>query len=290
MHFGDQFRLTLLTNDPVLAAKADRAGVDRTIGLDLERAGKAERQAGHNARLSDHRVEELPIIAASLRSAQLFVRTNSLNSKSSLEIETVLSAGATVVMLPYFRTAKEVERFVGLVQGRASVVILVETKAAVKSLREILRVGGIGEVMIGLNDLRLETGVRSHFELLASPLLDRIAAEVRGAGLPLSIGGVTRPDDPSVPLCPDLVLAQYPRLGATGAWIARCFVRSLGPESDLVGAVASIRRRLTEWAAEPDELLGAAQRELSRRARGAIPEETSLAVISPANHSGQLYL
>ena len=44
--FGEAFTLTLLTDDSVLAKSAYDAGVDR-IGLDLERLGKAERQAGH---------------------------------------------------------------------------------------------------------------------------------------------------------------------------------------------------------------------------------------------------
>ena len=42
------FRLTLWTADAALAARADAAGVDR-IGVDLDRLGKAERQAGWTA-------------------------------------------------------------------------------------------------------------------------------------------------------------------------------------------------------------------------------------------------
>lgn len=40
--FDNVFRLTLVTDDPVLAATADRAGVDH-IGPDLEHLGKRER-------------------------------------------------------------------------------------------------------------------------------------------------------------------------------------------------------------------------------------------------------
>ena len=43
--FGESFRLTLVTDDAALAARADRAGVNR-IGVDIERLGKAaSRQA-----------------------------------------------------------------------------------------------------------------------------------------------------------------------------------------------------------------------------------------------------
>lgn len=262
--FGNQFCLTLLTNDPILAAKADLANINR-IGLDLECHKKAQRQAGHDVRLSHHKVEDLASIAASLGSAKLFVRLNAPNPETPDEIEAVLSGGAKVVMLPFFHQPAEVEHFIGLVAGRAFVVLLVETVAAVACLPDILRIGGIGEVMIGLNDLRLQMGIKSHFELLGSSLLDQIAEEVREAGLPFSVGGVALPKDKSLPISPDLVLAQYPRLGATGAWIARSFLRRIETEEDFVEGIASIRRRLTEWASVPADVLARARADLLRR-------------------------
>ena len=78
------------------------------------------------------------------------------------------------------------------------------------------------------------------------------------------VGGVSRPDD-ALPVPPDLVLAQYPRLQATGAWLSRSFVHNLPDDVDLAVAVASIRRRLTEWAAAP--ALESARDELGARAR-----------------------
>ena len=39
--FGEEFRLTLITNDVQLAATADQAGVNR-VGIDLEYLGKSE--------------------------------------------------------------------------------------------------------------------------------------------------------------------------------------------------------------------------------------------------------
>ena len=57
MSFGRDFVLTLLTNQPGLAARADEAGVQR-VGLDLESRGKRERQDAANW-ISDHREAEL---------------------------------------------------------------------------------------------------------------------------------------------------------------------------------------------------------------------------------------
>lgn len=163
--FGDDFRLTLLTDDPAVAAIADRSGVDR-IEIDLECLGKTQRQSGFDTRLSNHRVEALPAVARSLTRAKLFVRVNPINADTADEVEAVLRCGARVVMLPYFRTASEVETFVGLINGRASAMLLLETASSVVRIREILEVPGVSEVMVGLNDLRLELGVQNHFEVL----------------------------------------------------------------------------------------------------------------------------
>ena len=100
------------------------------------------------------------------------------------------------------------------------------------------------EVMFGLNDLRLQLGVANLFEVLASPLLDVLAAEVRRAGLPLAVGGVARGDDSSLPVSPDLVYAQFPRLGAIGAWLGRSFFLDVPPGWKLAPAIATMRRRL----------------------------------------------
>lgn len=159
------------------------------------------------------------------------------------------------------------DTFARLVRGRAKVVILVETAASVVRIREILSVSGIDEVMFGLNDLRLQLDVSNHFEVLASPLLDGLAREVRAAGLPLSIGGVARVDDTDLPIPPDLIYAQFPRLGATGAWIARSFFHGASAQRDFGQAIEAIRRRLTEWASASPHDIERARSELARQAR-----------------------
>ncbi len=263
--FGDEFRLTLVTNDPVLAAQADAAGVDR-VGVDLERLGKAERQAGQDTRLSEHRLDHLENVAHALKRANLFARLNPYNPNTPGEMEAALGCGAKVLMLPFFRTAGEVDRFVRLANGRAHIVILLETAPAVLRIRDVLAVPGIGEVMLGLNDLRLQFGVRSHFEVLASPLTDMLAGEVRRAGLPLAVGGVARTDDLGLPIAPDLVYAQFPRLGATGAWLARSFLRAAPPGWEFGQAVRALRRRLSHWAKASPAELERARDELAQQA------------------------
>jgi hypothetical protein len=236
------------------------------IGPDFERLGKADRQAGQDTRLSDHSWDDLSRVARSLDHADLFLRLNPVHSETSDEVERAVEAGVRVLMLPYFRTAEEVEIFCRFVRGRARIVILLETAAAVLRIRDVLAVRGIDEVMLGLNDLRLQFGVASHFEVLVSPVVDMVAAEVHRAGLPLAVGGVARKDQ-SLPIPPPLVHAQYPRLGASGAWLSRSFFHGVGPDSDMRQAVCDLREDLTAWSHAPAQDLQRARTELAERAR-----------------------
>jgi hypothetical protein len=266
--YGQSFRLTLLTDDPALAAEADMAGVAR-IGVDIDRLGKAERQARMPARQSTHDICGLARLRPVVRRADLFIRVNPPHSGTSNEVEQALRLGATAIMLPFFRATAEAEAFIDTVRSRAKVLLLVETATAALRIREIAALPGLDEIMIGLNDLRLEFQVPGHFELLASPLMEMLAKEVSRAGVKLGIGGVARPDAIGLPIPADLVLAQYPRLGATGAWIARSFFgvnqipMPLGPALDIV------RARLSHWAAASPVALARARDDLLHHVRCA---------------------
>ena len=254
----------MLTPDPGLAAAGDHAGVQR-IGIDFEHLGKAERQAGYDTRLSRHEWSDLAAVAAVLRRARAFARLNPIHDGSPDEVERALSCGARVLMLPFFRTAGEVERFVALVRGRAEVMVLVETAPAAVRIRDIIAVHGVDEIMIGLNDLRLQLGVANHFEVLVSPMMEGICQALRADGRPFSVGGVARASDRAMPVPSELVYAQYPRLGATGGLITRSFLKDLGADA-LPAAVATLRRQLSDWAARDGDALEAARAELARRA------------------------
>lgn len=200
-----------------------------------------------------------------LRQARPFARLNPVHDGTEAEIETALSCGARVLMLPFFRGREEVERFVALVRRRAEVMCLVETASSFVRMREILGVPGVDELVIGLNDLRLQLGVANHFEVLASPIMDGVCAVMREDGRPFSVGGVARAGDAGMPIPSELVYAQYPRLGATGGLLTRAFVKDL-PPADLLDAVATLRRQLSAWAREDVAALEAARAELERRA------------------------
>ncbi len=251
---------TLWTDDPALAARADAAGVER-IGVDLERSGKHERQAGRGTFISTHREEALDPLARVLRRGALFARTEPLHRGTRPEVERLLARGVGVLMLPMFRSAGEVEEFAGIVAGRATVVLLLETREALAALEAILDVDGVDEVHIGLNDLSIALELPNRFLVLTGRAVARAAALVRAAGLPLGVGGVGRLHDERLPIPPDLIYAQLARLGATRTLISRAFLGSGPGPIDLGAELARSRARLAELSlSEPAELERARRR------------------------------
>jgi hypothetical protein len=258
------FTLTVITRDAGLARRADDAGVDR-IGVDVERLRKYERQ-GHipNARISDHELTHLAELRSSVRRASLFARLNSLHAQSRDEIDRAIEAGAAVLMLPFFTAGAEVERFVRLVDRRARVVLLLETAAAVVRLHDVLAADGIDEVMVGLNDLSLSMGAVSPFEIVASDMMATVAARVLARGCAFGFGGLARIGDGTLPVPPDLVIAQHARLGSTSAWLARSFFGDAPAGIDIAGEVATLRDRIAYWMRQPPDVL-AMQRDALRQ-------------------------
>lgn len=250
---GDRFVLTMFTNDPALARRAEAAGIQR-IGPDLEKIGKARRQLHLDTWQSTHEEVDVERVGAVLEGSALFVRVNPPHDGLRAEIDRVIDMGARIVMMPFFDKAGDVRRFVDWVAGRARVLLLVETVGAANVIEEIVTIEGVDEIHVGLNDLRLGLGI-SGFEVMASPLLVRIAEAVRGAGLPFGFGRVGRPDDRSLPVDPDLVYAQYPRLRADRAFVSRYFLMPDPDAVDLSASVTQFRRRMNEWgAADPAAL------------------------------------
>jgi hypothetical protein len=263
------FTLTVITRDPRLARRADAAGVDR-IGVDVERLFKRDRQ-GHvpGARISDHELADLAALRSGIRRAALFARLNSMHRQSGDEVDAAIAAGATVLMLPYFKGPSEVEAFVGLVGGRARVVLLLETIAAVVRLHDVLDVDGVSEVMVGLNDLRLSAGLDNPFETVASDLMAAVAGQVRERGCGFGFGGLARVGDETLPVPPELVIAQHARLGSTAAWLSRSFFGDSPDSIDLADEVARLRDRIRYWMNQPAEVLMGERTRLRRHLRGS---------------------
>lgn len=253
------FTLTLWTDDPGLAARADAAGIDR-IGLDLERRGKRERQRGLETWISDHSVESAAVVGEALTNARLFARIDPLHEGTPDQVEVLLDLGTQVLMLPMFERAREVATLIELVAGRATVVPLLETRAAAAGIAELTQVDGLQEVHIGINDLALSLGVRNRFEVLASDVVQRVCETVRGAGFRLGIGAIGRLDDARLPIPADLLYSRYARLGASAALVARSFAPAQASSAELARQIAASRARLRWWRGRDEAAVSAADR------------------------------
>lgn len=250
-------KLCLITDNESFASAAERAGIDR-IMLDLERKGKADRQEHLNLFLSDHQISSVPILAAALQQAALVVRINPLDGDSRQEIDEVVAGGADYVMLPYFHAADEVRQFIDYVDGRSHTVLLVETKAALEDLSEILDVEGIDEVHIGLNDLTLSLGRQSIFDLLCDGTIEGMANMITAREIPFGFGGIARLSHPDLPISPEHILAAQIRLKATRGWLGRSFRDKLESQenpAELEHEVHLLREAIRHWrTASADDL------------------------------------
>jgi hypothetical protein len=258
----NDFVLTAITADPDIVSHADAAGVDR-IGIDIERIGKFDRQRHvPGARISPHQLDDLADVAARVKRAEIFARLNPIHVGSRLEVEQALSLGARVLMLPYFTHPREVAGFVEMIGGRAAPVLLLETAEAAERLPEILRVPGVAEVSVGLNDLHLSLGLSNIFDVVVSDVMETIAAQVRDAGMRFGFGGVARFRDRTLPVESDLVYAQYARLNATSAWLSRSFFVGLELR-EMAAEVEIVRRRLSYWAGQSESIWASRRAELA---------------------------
>lgn len=225
-------KLMYITNRPDVALIAEHAGVDRVF-IDMEYIGKAARQGGMDSVQNHHTVEDVKAVRRALTKADLLVRVNPIHEagaeygSSEEEIDAVIEAGADIVMLPFFKTAAEVGRFVGCVAGRARTLLLLETPEAAAQLDDIVAVPGVDEVHIGLNDLSIGYGMPFMFQLLADGTVERLCLKLRQAGLPYGFGGVAAIGTGDLPA--EAILKEHYRLGSTAVILSRtfCDVRSV---------------------------------------------------------------
>ncbi|QGJ70997.1 HpcH/HpaI aldolase/citrate lyase family protein [Planctomycetales bacterium 10988] len=223
MNPSSTFVFTLFTKDPLLAKQADLGGIGR-IGVDLEVLGKENRQARKENRFSDHTLEDFIRIQRVLTKAESFARVNPIHAESQQEIESFIQAGVNWLMLPYFHTVSEVEKFLSYVKNRARVVLLIETPESVSLLSELIQLEGVDEVHFGLNDLRLALKLPFHFQVLTNHHLDEAFELLRSKNIPFGIAGVGYPGDSSVPIPPAFFYSQLCLLGATRTLISRSFL------------------------------------------------------------------
>lgn len=209
-----------ITNDPNVARIAEASGADR-IFIDLETLNKEERQKNLDTVKSRHSYDDITKIKSILKTSEVIVRVNPINTNSKDEIEETLARGASIVMLPMFKETYEVKEFLSILDRRAKNCLLLETAEAVANLDEILKIKGIDEIHIGLNDLHLAYGLTFMFELLQNNVVEKLCRRIAEAKIPYGFGGVARLGEGLVSA--EKVLAEHYRLGSSQVILSRAF-------------------------------------------------------------------
>ena len=213
-------KLMYIANEPNIAHIAERNGVDR-IFVDLEVRNKAKRQKNIDSVKSHHCLDDINKIKDTLTTAELLVRSNAMYDGSQKEINEIVSRGADIVMLPMWETVDDAKRFRDYIDGRAKVMLLLETIPAEKSLDEVLELDGIDEILIGLNDLHLQYKLKFLFELLANGKIDELMNKMVAKGLPCGFGGIASLDKGMI--SGRNILAEHYRLHSSMAILSRSF-------------------------------------------------------------------
>ena len=219
-------KLMYITKRPEIARIAEEAGVD-WIFVDMEFIGKDARQGGLDTVQNHYTGEDVKNVKAAVTKAKVLVRVNPIHEaladypSSEDEIDSTIESGADIVMLPFFKTIAEVERFIRIVGGRAKTCLLVETPEAALLLDDILNVDGIDMIHLGLNDLHLALGMKFMFELLSDGTVDRLAAKIKAKGIPFGFGGVATLTGGAMP--GSMVIKEHYRLGSSMVIVSRSF-------------------------------------------------------------------
>lgn len=233
-----------ITNKPAVAEIAEQAGVD-WIFLDMEFIGKDARQGGLDTVQNHHTVKDVANIKAVVKKAKVLVRVNPIHEalpdypSSKDEIDAAINAGADIVMLPFYKTVKEVRQFIQYVGGRAKTCLLLETAEAAILIDETLKVPGIDMIHLGLNDLHLELGMKFMFQLLSDGVVEQLGKKIKAAGIPFGFGGIARLDSGMLPGAD--VLKEHVRLGSSMVIVSRSFCNT-----DVITDLDEVRRIFTE--------------------------------------------
>ncbi len=219
-------KLMYITNRPQVAQLLEQTGVDR-IFIDMEYIGKTQRQGGMDTVQSHHTLADVQAVSRVLKRAELLVRINPIHEASEEhtsteeEIEGAIAAGADILMLPFFHSAGQVQRFLSCVRGRVKTMLLLETPEAAENIDDILALEGIDYIHIGLNDLSLGYGQKFMFQPLADGTVDRLCGKLRKKGIPYGFGGIAALGKGMIPA--EMVIREHYRLGSQCAILARSF-------------------------------------------------------------------
>ena len=216
----NKFDLIYITDDIELAKLIEDSNVDRLM-VDLETLGKKKRQLGSDTYISKHRIQNINPLRKILNKKELVVRVNPINKNSKDEINKVLDLGADRIMLPMFKSVKEVELFLKYVNNKSKSTLLFETPASISRINQIIKINDFDEVYIGLNDLKIAFDLDFLFEFLSGGLLEYMSKIFNNNKINFGFGGIAKLGSGKVQS--NLILSEHVRLGSSSVILSSLF-------------------------------------------------------------------
>lgn len=219
-------QLMYITNRPEVAKIAEVSGVDR-IFIDMEYIGKDLRQGGMDTVQNRHSFSDIENIRSAVSKSKVQVRINPIHnatldySDTEDEVQRAIDSGADILMLPMYKSVKDVERFLTAVDGKATTLLLAETVESTEIMKEVVKISEVDEIHIGLNDLHLAMGQKFMFELLADGTVDKMCDIIRPSGKRYGFGGIARLGYGTLPA--EKIIMDHYRLGSSMAILSRSF-------------------------------------------------------------------
>jgi len=223
--------LFYITNNISEAQIVDKLDID-WIFIDLETVGKKDRQISRNTVISDHSISDVQKIRRVINNTKILLRCNPIGIHSKKEIEEInKTSGIDMVMLPFFKTVKEVKMFIELLDtSKVEPTLLIETTSALDNLNDILKLYPFKYVHIGLNDIHIERNTSFMFEPYIDGLLDKTASILRSNNKKFGIGGIGKIGSDLLPT-PECVINEHIRLKSSGVILSRSFKGNFSEES-----------------------------------------------------------
>jgi hypothetical protein len=229
------FTLMLFTHDTELAKQAEAAGIDRIV-VDFEFRGKSARQSGYHLEVNRATLSDLRRIKKAIK-IPVLVRSNPISPESKKEIRAIISEGADIIMLPMFRTKREVEDFLQFTGSDVIKCLLFETKDSVNIVSELARLR-FDEYYIGLNDMAIDYNLSFAYDVLNYDIVQTIHRVLRDR--PFGFGGITVVSGGS-PLRTVAILKKMAEYGCSLAILRRAFKRDIQGRS-MAEEIAKIKK------------------------------------------------
>lgn len=239
--------LFLFFHDEDYARAAAAAGIDGFV-VDLESAGKRERQAGADTEINRNVPADVRRCREAVGTSRILCRVNNLPGRLESEIGEVVSAGADEVFVPMVLSLDEVRRAEEAIAGRADLDLMIETEWAVLHAAELAALP-VRRIFVGLHDLAIQRGSRSLWEGLRDGTVERVREAV--GAIDFGFGGMTLPDR-GAPIPSRLLSAELERLCCDFTFLRRSFLRDV-PIDSLPAAVAAMRAAWGEISARTEE-------------------------------------